>query len=156
MANKKFPRNRPITISIQKYNIIKKFKNIIVKEKKYIGLKMLLKVQPTEFSKKYEVLLQYDSVQKPPQVYIDIKQLEVKDKEKIPHKYGIKTINGKEYVNLCLYYPGEWNATMNISDTIIPWTSEWLYYFELWCITGEWYGGGKHPTRKDTKENDNK
>jgi hypothetical protein len=43
---------------------------------------------------------------------------------------------------------------MNISDTIIPWISEWLYYFEFWCITGEWYGGGKHPTKKDKKEND--
>ena len=69
-------------------------------------------------------------------------------------KYGIKIINGREYVNLCLYYPCEWNSTMNISDTIIPWISEWLYYFEFWCITGEWHGGGKHPTKKDIKEND--
>lgn len=155
MVNKKFPRNKPTTISIQKYNIRKKFKNIILRESHERGLKMLLKIQPTEFSKKYEVLVQYDSFQKKPQVYIDIKQLEIEDKQKIPHKYGIKIIKGKEYVNLCLYYPGEWNSTMNISDTIIPWISEWLYYFELWCITGKWLGGGKHPTIKDIKENDN-
>ena len=154
MANKKFPKNKPITIPIQKYNIRREFKNIILREYNGIGLKMLLNIQPTEFSKKYKVLLQYDSVQKRPQVYIDIKQLEIKDKEKIPHKYGIKIINGREYVNLCLYYPCEWNSTMNISDTIIPWISEWLYYFEFWCITEEWHGGGKHPTKKDIKEND--
>ncbi len=154
MANKKFPKNKPITIPVQKYNIRKEFKNIIVRESHGIGLRMLLKIQPTEFSKKYEVLLQYDSVQKRPQVYIDIKQLEIEDKKNIPHNYGIKIINGKEYVNLCLYYPNEWNSTMNISDTIIPWISEWLYYFEFWCITGEWHGGGKHPTKRDIKEND--
>ena len=78
--------------------------------------------------------------------YISIKELII--------KYGIKKINGNEYINLCLYYPGEWNSTMNISDTIIPWISEWLYYFEFWSITGKWCGGGKHPTKRDTKEND--
>ena len=34
------------------------------------------------------------------------------------------------------------------------WTCEWLYFFEFWCITGKWCGGGKHPTKKDIKEND--
>ena len=90
-----------------------------------------------------------------------LKDVKVNDIQSLSHttwncKYhiGIKIINGREYVNLCLYYPSEWNSTMNISDTIIPWISEWLYYFEFWCITGEWYGGGKHPTKKDIKEND--
>ena len=43
---------------------------------------------------------------------------------------------------------------MNISDTIIPWISEWLCHFEYWSITGTWCGGGKHPTKKDIKKND--
>lgn len=154
MGNKNFPKNKQITIPIQKYNIRKNFKNIIIKENRCIGLKMLLKIQPTEFSKNYKVLLQYDSIQKRPQAYISIEQLEIDNKDNIPHKYGIKDIDGKEYVNLCLYYKNEWNSTMNISDTIIPWICEWLYYFEIWCITGKWCGGGKHPTQKDIKEND--
>ena len=77
MANKKFPKNKPITIPIQKYNIRREFKNIILREYNGIGLKMLLNIQPTEFSKKYKVLLQYDSVQKRPQVYIDIKPISI-------------------------------------------------------------------------------
>lgn len=154
MVNKKFPKNKPITIPVQKFNIRKQFKKMIIKEYKCIGLKMLLKVQPTEISKEYNVLLQYDSVQRKPQVYVSVEQLNIDDKDNIPHKYGIKNINGEEYVNLCLYYPGEWNSTMNISDTIIPWISEWLCHFEYWSITGTWCGGGKHPTKKDIKEND--
>lgn len=154
MVNKKFPKNKPITIPVQKFNIRKQFKKMIIKEYKCKELKMLLKVQPTEISKEYNVLLQYDSVQRKPQVYVSVEQLNIDDKENIPHKYGIKNINGEEYVNLCLYYPGEWNSTMNISDTIIPWISEWLCHFEYWSITGKWCGGGKHPTKKDIKEND--
>ena len=154
MVNKKFPKNKPITIPVQKFNIRKQFKKMIIKEYKCKELKILLKVQPTEISKEYNVLLQYDSVQRKPQVYVSVEQLKIDDKENIPHKYGIKNINGEEYVNLCLYYPGEWNSTMNISDTIIPWISEWLCHFEYWSITGAWCGGGKHPTKKDIKEND--
>lgn len=148
MVNKKFPKNKPITIPVQKFNIRKQFKKMIIKEYKCKELKILLKVQPTEISKEYNVLLQYDSVQRKPQVYVSVEQLNIDDKENIPHKYGIKNINGEEYVNLCLYYPGEWNSTMNISDTIIPWISEWLCHFEYWSITGAWCGGGKHPTKK--------
>lgn len=44
-------------------------------------------------------------------------------------------MNNKEYINLCLYYRNEWNPMMKISETIIPWISEWIYYFEFWCIT---------------------
>ena len=154
MANKRYPKNKPVTIPIQKFNIKKEFKTMIEKDYYGIGLKMILKIQPTGFSKIYKILLIYESVQKRPQVYVSIDQLEIDDKEDIPHKYGIKSINGNEYVNLCLYYRNEWDSTMKITETIIPWTCEWLYFFEFWCITGKWCGGGKHPTKKDIKEND--
>jgi hypothetical protein len=32
---------------------------------------------------------------------------------------------------------------MLLADTILPWTSEWLFYYELWSVNGyEWLGGG--------------
>jgi hypothetical protein len=46
---------------------------------------------------------------------------------------------------LCLHYPGEWTRDMSIARTIIPWTSEWLFFYELWLLTGEWQGGGHEP-----------
>jgi hypothetical protein len=30
----------------------------------------------------------------------------------------------------------------SIADTIVPWTAEWLVHYEIWLVTGEWYGGG--------------
>lgn len=154
MAIKKYHRSKPITIPIQKLNIRKMFKSMIVKEYKVRDLRMILKIQPTEFSKSYNVLLEYKSVQKKPQAYVSLEQLGIKNKENIPHKYSIKNMNNKEYINLCLYYRNEWNPMMKISETIIPWISEWIYYFEFWCITGKWCGGGKHPNKKAIKEND--
>ncbi|WP_258193290.1 hypothetical protein [Paraburkholderia sp. BL25I1N1] len=35
---------------------------------------------------------------------------------------------------------------MKLADTHLAWTVEWLGYFEEWLVTGEWAGGGYHPT----------
>lgn len=153
MVNKKYQKSKLLSFSIQKYNIKKKFKNIVIKDfsKRYI--KMLLGLKPNENSKIYYVLIEYKSLKKSPQVFVSLNQLNVTKKEDIPHKYQIKKIGSEEYVNLCLYYGNEWKSNMNISDTIIPWTCEWLYFFEIWTITGKWCGGGKHPIKKDIKQN---
>ncbi|MDT0651422.1 hypothetical protein [Autumnicola edwardsiae] len=31
---------------------------------------------------------------------------------------------------------------MFIADTIIPWSSEWLYHYEIWAGTGKWQAKG--------------
>lgn len=56
---------------------------------------------------------------------------------KIPHIYP------KDGA-LCLYYPAfnEWSYFDSWAETIIPWASLWLFYYEVWKETGEWKGGG--------------
>ncbi|MFC0298455.1 hypothetical protein [Geobacillus jurassicus] len=51
-----------------------------------------------------------------------------------PHRYS----DG----SLCLYYPGDrsYHESLFIADTIIPWTAEWLYYYEKWLEDGIWWG----------------
>lgn len=48
---------------------------------------------------------------------------------------------------LCLFDPetDEWDHSMLISRTIVPWTLDWLACYELWLMTGRWTGGGRHP-----------
>ena len=60
------------------------------------------------------------------------------NRTKLPHVY-----NSKQQ-QLCLFSPSkkEWNGFTYIVDTVIPWASEWLYYYELWLPEGQWYGGG--------------
>ena len=43
---------------------------------------------------------------------------------------------------LCLYYPedGSWHPGLFIADTIVPWTAEWLFFYELWLESGRWWG----------------
>jgi len=47
----------------------------------------------------------------------------------------------------CLFLPGsgEWRSDLLIARTVVPWLSEWLYFYEVWRATGEWLGGGEHP-----------
>lgn len=63
--------------------------------------------------------------------------------KKLPHVYDYK----RGITELCLYTPknGEWRRGLQLSETIVPWTFEWLRYFELWLLEGEWHGGGTHP-----------
>ena len=43
---------------------------------------------------------------------------------------------------LCLYFPEdyEWDDISSIHDTVIPWTAEWLVFYELYLLTGKWKG----------------
>lgn len=43
---------------------------------------------------------------------------------------------------LCLFDPdeGQWDTSMWISDTTVPWASEWLHHYEFWHLDGIWRG----------------
>jgi hypothetical protein len=60
----------------------------------------------------------------------------VPDKDgRLPHLY--------REGSLCLHEAHEWDESMFIVDSIIPWTAEWLAHYELWKWSGEWYGDGE-------------
>lgn len=42
---------------------------------------------------------------------------------------------------LCLYDHG-WDRHESIANTIVPWTAEWLFFFEVWVATEQRLGGG--------------
>lgn len=58
--------------------------------------------------------------------------------EQIPHLIFWK--EKPERSGLCLFDPEgrEWSAGDLIADTTVHWASEWLMYYELWHLTGEW------------------
>jgi hypothetical protein len=59
---------------------------------------------------------------------------------------------------LCLFDPrgGEWDHTMLISQTIVPWTLDWLSCYEFWAISGTWRGGGRHAGPFEPISNDSR
>lgn len=49
-----------------------------------------------------------------------------------------------EQSGLCLFDPAgkEWASADLIAATTVKWASEWLAYYELWHLTGEWLAPG--------------
>lgn len=109
------------------------------------------KICPTALSKKYTAVLEY-RLGKSPKVWIVGDELEKLDDIAFPHKFEIDVEN--KMVRICLYRYSEFSSSKLLSKTIIPWTVEWLYFYELWLATGEWLGGGEHPDDGKTKTED--
>lgn len=94
----------------------------------------------TPLSREYTVRIEYERGDVP-KVFVKEPDITVLAAgREIPHVY-------KNPLRLCLYLPGsgEWDGTMRIDKTFVPWTSVWLYYFEEWLYSNEWKGGGVHP-----------
>jgi hypothetical protein len=98
-------------------------------------------LQPTSASAVYRVRLVHRLRARPMVTILDPPLRRHEGAAALPHVYP-----GDE---LCLYYPGQWNDSLLLARTIVPWTSEWLLHYELWLITGRWEGGG-HRHEVDT------
>lgn len=133
---KKFPKTRKISVEQQAFAIKRYFPDSQYKLHKG-RLTWEGSVSPSYLSESYKVQIRYKLVS-PPKVFILNPALDVLPKKDLPHVWD----DG----SLCLYYwkGNEWKPDMYIADTILPWTSEWLYHYEIWLVTGEWLGGGVH------------
>jgi hypothetical protein len=94
-------------------------------------------LQPSPLSVRYTVRIEATPARRPRVRVISPPLAE--SAHELPHVYGDGT--------LCLCFPWQWDHTKPIARTIVPWTSEWLFYYELWRATGTWLGGGhdEHP-----------
>lgn len=98
-------------------------------------------LQPTFLSDKYLIRVVYKLENHPNVFVLDPNLLVLPNGvNKLMHVYN------SEKQHLCIYYKKakEWDKTQFIADTIIPWTSEWLFHYEIWVSTGVWHGGGIH------------
>jgi hypothetical protein len=41
---------------------------------------------------------------------------------------------------------------MRLDQTVVPWATLWLFYFEEWLRSDDWKGGGMHPEVDDDDE----
>ncbi len=94
-------------------------------------------ITPTRASRTYTLRISYDGRDTTPSVTVLRPELRSDTVRRLPHVFP-----GDE---LCLCYPGEWNAGKLIAHTIIPWASEWLFHYEIFAVIGTWHGGGHEP-----------
>lgn len=115
-------------------------------------------LQPTIFSRKYKVRIEYTLSSKPVCSVIEPCLEKLALGKPIPHTYpNASDIPG---TILCLFLPkikkvnrvSEWQSTMFVADTIVPWASIWLLYFEFWLGDGAWEGGGVEHNTSDIVE----
>lgn len=98
------------------------------------------RLQPTPISRIYTVQISWDGTERRPKVEVLHPVLTPPEGRCLQHVFS----DGQ----LCLHFPDEWSPRMPISETVIPWTSEWLFFHELWLATGKWLGGGHDPAPK--------
>lgn len=102
-------------------------------------LTWLGRLTPSPYCSTYEVLVDH-RLGEAPLVYVSRPRLQLVGGHELPHVYSWNT--------LCLYLDDrEWDPSLLIADTLVPWASEWLYFYEAWVATeGEWFGEGVHPS----------
>ena len=94
-------------------------------------------LKPTEWSSIYTVEISYKVPARPDILVVSPLLIPRADCERIPHVFS-----GNK---LCVHQAHEWDGSQIITETIVPWTSFWLYFYEVWFATGLWHGEGTHP-----------
>jgi hypothetical protein len=92
-------------------------------------------LQPSQLSPAYQIRLRYREGHRPD---VSVLQPVLQSKEGwLPHVYA-------DSGNICLSLSYEWDASMYVAETTMPWAAEWLFFYELWLATDEWLGGDLH------------
>jgi hypothetical protein len=99
--------------------------------------------RPSELSDEYTIRIFYRQGFRPKISILHPKLALADGKDRLPHVYG----EGQD--DICVHRPEEWNKGMFIASAIMPWISQWLYFYETWVVTGKWLGKGTHPTRRE-------
>jgi len=130
----KFQRPKPITPAIQLLNLRKLYPQSIG-QLKSSRLTWDVYLRPSSLSYTYHVRIEYKPKSNPKCFVIEPKLQRYKNK-KLPHVYS-----EEPFPRLCLYYPKarEWTSSHLIAYTIVPWACEWLYFYEIWLVTGNWH-----------------
>lgn len=143
MADKCFHKQPGYTLIDQQIALMQSYPNATC----YIHRSTLTwegSIRPSPLSRFYRVIITY-KIGKRPLVTVGGDELPGLDRSDFPHWFSIDRRN--KTVNVCLHLPHEFDDSQLISECIISWTAEWLYFYEIWLATGEWCGGGKHPGR---------
>ena len=141
MSKKRFHNNHYTVAELlfQVNKIKKTFTSVTTKPIKRGTIEIIIILRPTNYSKEYTVKLIAKTGGTSVNVFVIKPRIERIEQGKIiPHLYS----DG----SLCLYYPKNKERKYNDlwSETLIPWTSLWLFYYEIWQETGSWEGGGIH------------
>jgi hypothetical protein len=95
-------------------------------------------LSPTPLSPSYPVRVEYEYGLSP-RVF-PVSKFPGRQNERPPHIYP--------QGHLCLHKPQyrDWSPVLPVSQTVMPWTALWFFFYEAWMVTGEWAAKGEHPS----------
>lgn len=108
------------------------------------GLVWCGELTPSPLSETYLVSMVAESGDLLPDMFVLSPALEADDQGRLPHVWS----DGA----LCLSRSGEWRRDFFFIDTIVPWTAEWLFHYEIWRGSGIWMGDDKDATVETTSK----
>jgi hypothetical protein len=131
----KFSEPRILTLAQQRVAVSSHFPGFRFTGNHTIG-RWIGSLTPGDQFETYQVKIEY-RLRRGPKITVLSPKLEKRDDQSvIPHVYLGD--------HPCVYFPttGEWHSGKLIGNTIIPWLSTWLYFYEVWLVTGKWKGEG--------------
>ena|ERR1017187_5086725 len=141
MARHKYKRPKWLTICQQDWWVRARYPQFRSASNRGDRIIWTGEIQPTARSARYHLEITYVVPQRPE---IRVLAPELRRREggqRLPHSFPGDL--------LCVHEAADWNATMMIATTIIPWICGWLYFYEVWLDTGYWQGEGTHPERPE-------
>lgn len=95
-------------------------------------------LRPTEYSDSYEVVISHN-LRESPLVYVARPHLQLVQGKRLPHVFRLNL--------LCLHTLSRTLiASRQLANTLVPWSVEWLFFYEIWLASGgTWFGEGEHP-----------
>lgn len=133
----RFRGRKGISALIQLETIKEAFPEAKIKMIKRGYYEVIVPLTPNNLSRTYDVKIVFTDLGAKVYVVNEVLKL-AEGRHRLPHIYS------QEMQQLCLYSVSkkEWSSKKLIVKTLIPWACEWLFYYELWLINGDWLGGG--------------
>jgi hypothetical protein len=135
MGKNRYPKPMTLTLAQQRMGVSSNWPGFRYSGNHKIGI-WIGSLNPGDLYEIYQVKIEYRPGLRPKLTVLSPKLCKRDDQSRIPHVYSGD--------HPCVYFPttGEWHPGKLIAKTIIPWLSSWLYYYEVWLVTGKWKGGG--------------
>lgn len=141
-------KTKTLTIAIQAAHLRKIFPQAAVTFGPNSSLTWVGQIQPSPLSERYTVRIKYRLTKRPVVAVVE-PELFGRIGARLPHVFS------RNHLCLFRYKYFEWDSSMIIATTIVPWASLWLLYYEIWLATGEWCGSNQeHPGDDGLKDDE--
>lgn len=139
-------RKRNLSLIIQERALKNAFPNAETTRNREEYLKCTISLTPKSFIQLFKVKIEIKKGK------LEVFVLQPQNLPLYPGETSLPHVYSTSKQRLCLYFPDgtEWHGGILLTDSVVPWISEWVFFYQLWLVTGDWLGGGiKHGPKNE-------